>query len=118
MDVELKKPITLCLPHSVCVKTKRHTDNLHFAKMAHSSLSEGLMEIIDGGKFTIGEKFGLIEINHFCYYCTVVFKRTRADDIPENEYKIIAMKHEKPMMDHWKCDVCIIPSLSTCRKVK
>jgi len=86
--------------------------------MAHSSLSEGLMEIIDGGKFTIGEKFGLIEINHFCYYCTVVFKRTRADDIPENEYKIIAMKHEKPMMDHWKCDVCIIPSLSTCRKVK
>ena len=117
MNVELKNPITLCLPHSVCVQTKHHVNNLHFAKMAHSSSSEGLMKVIEGGEFNIGESFGLLEVYHFCYYC-MVFSTTCADNIPENLYKIIAMKHKKPMVDHWKCDVCIIPSLPTCRTVK
>lgn len=114
MDVELQKPIKLCLPHYVCVKTITDVNNLCFAKMPH--MSEGLMKITDGGKFKVEEKFGVLDISHFCYYC-IVFKKTSVDDIPENEYKIVAMKHIKPMVDHWKCDVCIIPSLPTCRKV-
>ncbi|XP_065894736.1 uncharacterized protein [Dysidea avara] len=114
MDVELKKPIKLCMPHSVCVETMEHARNLYFAKIAHSSLSEGCMNIIDGGEFKDGESFGVIEIDHFCYYC-IVKKTTPLEDIPENEYKIITMKLKKPMIDHWKCDVCIVPSIPTCR---
>ena len=26
------------------------------------------MEAVDGGKFVIGESFGTIEVDHFCYY--------------------------------------------------
>ncbi|XP_065894743.1 uncharacterized protein [Dysidea avara] len=114
MDVELQKPITLCLPHCVSVENVSHVNSLCFAKMTHASPSEGYMSVIDSGEFKVGEAFGLVDIDQSCYYC-IVNSATVAKDIPENKYRIVAMKHKIPKIDHWNCDVCLIPSLSTCR---
>lgn len=116
MDLELIKPIKLCLPHFVCLKTMDQVNNLYFAKMAHPSAPEDSMNIVDGGQFSKEKGFGMIEINHFCYYCIV--QNIRAKDIPKNEYRVVTIKNKKPTIDHWKCHVCIIPSLPSCRKVR
>ncbi|XP_065894746.1 uncharacterized protein [Dysidea avara] len=114
MDVELQKPITLCLPHCVRVENISHVNSLCFAKMTHASSSEGYMSVIDSGEFKVGEAFGLVEIEKSCYYC-IVNSATVAKDIPENKYRIIAMKHKIPKIDRWNCDVCLTPSLTTCK---
>ena len=114
MDVVLQKPIKLYLPHMVDVKNQSQASNLHFAKIPHS-LNSKSGGIVDGGQFIICETFGMIEIDHFCYYCIV--NNFKAEEIPDNKYKILVMKYKKPQHDHWKCDVCILPSLITCIKV-
>jgi len=116
MDVKLQKSVTLCLPHFVRVKNNSHVNSLYFARMTHASTSEGYMNVIDSGTFKVGESFGLIEVDRSCY-CCIVNSITMAEDIPESKYRIIPMKHKLPVNDHWKCDVCIIPALSTCRTV-
>jgi len=116
MNVELLKPITLCLPHFVCIENKSHVNSLFFARMTHASTSEGYMNVIDSGEFKVGEKFGIMEVDRSCY-CCIVNSATGPTDFPENVYKIITMKHIIPVQDHWKSDVCVIPSLSTCRMV-
>ena len=116
MDVKLKKPVRLCLPHFVCVRNKSHVNSLYFAKMAHASTSEGYMNVIDIGEFSVGESFGLLDVNDSSYYC-IVNSATAAEDVPENQYKIITMKQKTTVMDHWNCDVCILPAIPTCIKV-
>jgi len=116
VDVDLQKPITLCLPHFVSVENKSHVNSLFFAKMTYVSPScEGYMNVIDSGEFKVGKTFGLVNIDSSSYYC-IANSATVAKDIPESKYRIIA-KHKLPVIDHWKCDVCIIPALSTCKMV-
>jgi len=115
-ELQLQKPITLCLPHFVRVENKSHVNSLFFAKMTHASPSEGYLNIIDSGEFKIGGAFGLTDVYSSSYYC-IVNSATEAKDIPESEYRIIAMKHKIPVNDHWKCDVCIMPALSTFKTV-
>jgi len=116
VDVELQKPITLRLRHFVCVKNNSHINSLFFAKMTHASPSEGHMNIIDSGNFKVGEAFGLVHVDSSAYYC-IINSAQEARDIPEIRYRVMVMKHKIPVNDHWRCDVCIIPALLTCRKV-
>jgi len=116
VDVELQKPITLCLRHFVHVENNSHVNSLFFAKMTHASPSEGHMNIIDSGDFKVGEAFGLVHVESSAYYC-IINSAQEAKNIPESRYRVMAMKHKIPVNDHWRCDVCIIPVLSTCRTV-
>ena len=116
MDVQLHKPVKLCLPHFVCVKNKSHINSLYFAKMTRASTSEGNMNIIDSGEFNVDETFGLLNVNNSSYYC-IVNSATMADDILENQYRILTMKQKTPVIDQWNCDVCISPAIPTCTKV-
>ena len=120
MNVTLQKPIQLQIPHYVNVKTENHSKTLQFAKGNIHSWDDkkvGMMKAIDGGNFPVGESFGKIEIDHFCYYC---IQMKEADEIPENLYRIITMKEIQPNMANnlWNIHVCVIPSLETCFKVQ
>ena len=115
VDVKLRKPIRLCLPHIVKVENRSHVNCLYFAKMKHASTSEGYMNVIDSGEFNVNEAFGLLDVEESSYYC-IVNSLAEAEDIPEIRYRIITMKHKYPV-DYWKCDICMLPAISTCTKV-
>ena len=115
MNVPLKKHIQLRLSHV----SKKFTGNLQFAKGSHSSLHEGqyTMEILQGGDFSVGNHYGSIEINHFCYYCIVDDKLSH-QEYPHDDYMIVAMKQRHPKDNVWIACICILPSLDTCIKVE
>ena len=120
MNVQLVKPIELQVSHCVNVETKDHSKTLQFAKcLIHHSredVSTKTMEVIEGGDFPIGKSYGIIKIDHFCYYC---IQSIEAVDIPKNLYEVITMKETQPniRINLWNIHVCIIPSLPTCFKV-
>jgi len=116
VDVKLLKPVKLCLPHFVCVENKSHVNSLNFAKMTRASSSHGYMSVIDSGDFKVGETFGLLYIHESSYYC-IANSTSVSKDIPEIRYRIETMKHKIPMLDHWNCDICLMPALPTCVKV-
>ena len=118
MNVTLQKPIQLQMPHYVNVRTEDHSRTLQFAKAnGHLNDNNAIMEVIKGGTFPIGESYGIIEIDHFCYYC--IQKSVRVDDIPKNLYQIVTMKEMQPNIaaNLWNIHICIIPSLATCFEV-
>ena len=120
MNVTLQKPIQLQIPHYVNIKTENQSKSLQFAKgNIHSldSMEVGMMQAIDGGIFPVGESYGKIEIDHFCYYC---IQQIEVDDIPENLYRVVTMKEIQPNMaiNLWNIHVCVIPSLDTCFQVQ
>ena len=114
MDVVLQKPISVRIPHYAIVKTKTHTKALSFAKMTHNQFS-GNVQVIEGGIFPIGKSYGEIKLDHFCYIN--IIKKININEILENTYSLVVMKHQKPDGDHWKCDICVIPFLPTLQQV-
>ena len=119
MNVVLQKPIKLQIPHYVNVKSKADFKNLQFVKSNfHLSNKKTITtaQVIKGGEFPIHESYGMIEINHFCYYCIELIQE---DDIPDNLYQAVTMKELQPDIERnlWMVHVCIIPSLPTCLKV-
>lgn len=119
MNVALQKPIKLQVPHYVNVKNESQSKTLQFAKsFIHSCDSTKMetMNVIEGGIFPVGESYGTIEINHFCFYC---IQSIEAVDIPNNHYQIVTMKEIQPNIAEnlWIIHICIIPSLPTCFKV-
>ena len=120
MDVKLQKPIQLQMPHFVNVESKDCAKILHFAKAVihlNDEKSIATMKVINGGDFPTGESYGMIEIDHFCYYC--ITENILAINIPENLYQIVSVKELQPNLatNLWIIFICIIPSLPTCLKV-
>ena len=117
MDVELQKSIELRLPHFVDISDTTH--NLQFVKSTHSPVDiiEGSMFTIDGGRFSVGELYGSIEIDHFCYYCIAVDKLDRTK-IPNNKYSVVAITQRQPEKSEWTAHICILPLLRTCKEVR
>ena len=119
MDIVLQKPIQVRLPHLCNIQNNAQTRTLHFLKSSHSPvgvIEESMSNIIEGGKFPVGESYGSIEVDHFCYYCIVEDKLER-DEIPCNRYIVIAMSQQQPTNCLWSVDICILPLLPTCVKV-
>ena len=120
MNVTLQKPIMLQIPHYVNIKSKAQSKNLQFAKAKFHKSSTKIMrnmEVIKGGDFPVGGSYGMIEINHFCYYCIELYQTS--DNIPEYSYRVVTMKERQPNLitKLWQINVCIIPTLDTCLKV-
>lgn len=117
VDVELLKPIKLCMPHFAHVENQSHMNNLFFAKLTHSLVpTKGYMDIIDGGDFKIGKEIGLLNFNDSSYYC-IVNSTAVTKDIPKIRYRITIIKYRSAVGDYWNYDVCILPALPTCKKV-
>ena len=117
MDKELEKPIQLYLPHSVNIENEAHASKLKFVKFQHLQMGETTdMHIIEGGNFPVGESYGFIEVNHFCYYC-IVEDKLDPTDIPRNKYVIAAIAKKQSMACNWEAHICLYPSLQTCAKV-
>ena len=119
MNVALQKPVQLQMPHCVRIKTKHQSEALHFSKAPVHSMDNikiARMKAIDGGTFPVGKSYGMIEIDHFCYYC---IESVQASDVPENLYRIVAMKEIQPniIKNLWNIHICVIPSLPTCLEV-
>ena len=111
MGVPLKKPIQLRLSHA----SNNFMGTLQFAKGLHPSddKTQYTMKILQGGKFSVGEHYGSIEIEHFCYYC-IMDDRLDPQHYPHNCYIIATMKQQYPIGRVWNVHICILPSLQTC----
>lgn len=118
MEVVLQKPIQIRLPEMF---TKNRSSRLQFAKSLHSPVKtiEPQMDVLDGGKFTAGQCYGSIEIDHFCYYC-IVDDKLDPSNIPQNQYLLIAMKqqHLTTKDNNWTVHICVVPLIRTCVKVR
>ena len=118
MEVVLQKPLQIRLPEML---TKARSSGLQFAKSLHSAVTviDQQMNIIEGGKFIAGQNYASIEVDHFCYYC-ITRDQLDPNDIPQNQYLLIAMKqhHSSPKDTIWNVDLCIVPRIRTCEKVR
>ena len=103
------------MPHFVNIKTENQARSLKFTKA--DSHNVPTMKVIKGGTFPIGESYGTIEIDHFCFYSIVT--SVKVETIPENLYQIIAVKEAQPNIasNLWNIHICVIPLLPTCLKV-
>ena len=120
MDVMLQKPIEVRLPHFVNIENKTQARSLQFLKSTHSPVDviESSMSNTIEGEFPIGESYGSLAVNHFCYYCIVEDKLDRSK-IPCNKYVVVAMKQRQPRNHHlWNVDICLLPQLKTCIEVR
>ena len=115
MDTELQKPIRLYLPHTANIESENYASNLRFVKFQHLQM-EATMGIIEGGEFPIGESYGTIEVDHFCYYCIVRDNLDRSK-IPCNKYSATAITKQKSKLRNWEAHVCCYPRLPTCSEV-
>ena len=116
LNVALQKPILLKVPHCVNVKSKANSKKLRFVKtIFHPTNNEPVntMKVIKGGDFPVGESYGIIEIDHCCYYCIEFFP----EDCPEFKYRVVAMKKRQPDNNKWDVHVAIMTTLPTCLKV-
>ena len=117
MEVVLLKPIEIRLPHMFMGNTN---SALQFAKSLHSPVKviEQQMNVLNGGKFTAGQHYASIEVDHFCYYC-IVHDKLSPNSIPQNQYLLIAMKqhHLCTKDNNWMVDVCVVPLIRTCVNV-
>jgi len=119
MDIILQKPIQVRLPHFVNVQDKTQTKSLQFLKSTHSPvdvIDESIMSNIIDGKFPVGESYGSMEVNHFCYYC-IVKDKLDPSKIPSNKYVAVAMKQRQSKNCLWRVHICILPFLRTCIEV-
>ena len=118
MDVMLQKAIEVRLPHFANIKNKTQSKKLQFLKSTHSPvdiIDSSTSNIIEG-EFPIGESYGSLTVNHFCYYCIVEDKLDHSK-IPCNKYVAVAMKQRQPRNCLWSVDICLLPQLSTCIEV-
>ena len=117
MEVVLQKPIQMHFPEMF---TKNRSNGLHFAKSLHSPVKviEEQMNVLDGGKFTAGQCYASIKVDHFCYYC-IVDDNLDPSNIPQNQYLLIAVKqqHLSTRDNNWNVHICIVPFIRTCIKV-
>ena len=117
MDVVLLKSIEIRLPHMLIGNTTRA---LQFAKSLHSPVKviDQQMNVLNGGKFTAGQRYASIEVDHFCYYC-IVHDKLSPNSIPQNQYLLIAMKqhHLCTKDSNWMVHVCVVPLIKTCVNV-
>ena len=60
---DFKKPITLCFPHCVTVKSEKDKENLRFL-LLHNDTYKFM-----NGHFEVGESMGSIELHNFCKVC-------------------------------------------------
>ena len=114
MNVTLQKPVQIQIPHCVNIKSEAQANNLQFAKALHSQNDKNMM-IMDGGRFVIGESYGSIEIDHFCYYCVV--NNYYDGNIPDYKYQAILFQSVQLQNNIWKLDICIMAALPTCEQV-
>ena len=118
MEVVLQKPIQIRLPEMF---TKNRSNGLRFAKSLHSPVKviEQQMDVLDGGKFTAGQCYASIEVDHFCYYC-IVDDKLDPSSIPQNQYLLIAMKqqHLSTKDNNRTVHICVVPLIRTCVKVR
>ena len=118
MEVILQKPIQIRLPQMF---TKNRNNGLQFAKSLHSPVKviEQQMDVLDGGKFTAGQCYASIEVDHFCYYC-IVDDKLDSSNVPQNQYLLVAMKqHHLSTKDiNWTVHICVVPLIRTCVKVR
>ena len=114
MNVTLQKPVQIQIPHCVNVKSQAQVNNLQFAKVLHSQSDKNMM-VVDGGRFAIGESYGSIEVDHFCYYCVV--NNIYDGNIPEYKYQAILFQSIQLHNNIWKLDICIMAALPTCEQV-
>lgn len=119
MDVDLQKPLEVRLPHFVNIENQTQSRSLQFLKSTHSPVDiiESSMNNIIEGEFPIGESYGSLTVNHFCYYCIVEDKLDRSK-IPSNKYVVVAMKQREPRNCLWRVDICLLPQLKTCIEVR
>ena len=115
MNAELQVPIKLYLPHAANIENEAHASNLQFVKFQHLQMGE-TMEIIEGGKFPIGESYGFVEVDHFCYYC-IVKDNLDPSDIPHNKYAIAAITNQESNLYEWEGHICLYSMLPTCSEV-
>ena len=111
MNVTIQKPIFVRIHHFAFLQTETHSEALAFAKMT----SEGV-QIVQDGNFPVGLSYGDIKLQHFCFLN--VIRNMDPADIPANKYTILLMKQKTSFGDSWKCDIILIPSLSTFLQVQ
>ena len=111
MNVTLQKPVQIQIPHCVNIKSQAQANDLQFAKALHSQSDKNMM-VVDGGRFAVGESYGSIEVDHFCYYCVV-----NDGNIPDYKYRAILFQSIQLHNNTWKLEVCIMAALPTCEEV-
>ena len=116
MNVALLKPIKIQMPHCVNIESKAQTSYLTFAKAQHSPSSDGMMEIIEGGKVHVNESYGSIEVTHFCYYCIQDMDYDE-NHLLNHNYKAVLFRSKQLYNDIWKFEICVMSSLPTCEEV-
>ena len=114
MDVTLQKPVLIQIPHCVNIKSQAQANNLQFVKALHSPSDKNMM-VVDGGRFAIGESYGSIEVDHFCYYCVV--NKLYGDNIPDYKYQAMLFQSRQVCNDVLKLDIPIMAALPTCQQV-
>ena len=118
MDAMLQKPLEVRMPHFVSIEDKVQSSNLKFLKSTHSPVDviENFMSNTIEGEFPVGESYGSLAVDHFCYYC-IVGDKLDCSNIPSNKYVVVAMKQRQPRRHHWNVHICILPQLKTCIEV-
>ena len=116
MNVSLLKPMQIQMPHCIDIESKAQASYLTFAKACHSQSSEGVMEIVDGGKFDKNESYGSVEVTHFCYYC-IQEVGNDTDHLLNHKYQAYLFRSKQLHNDIWMFKICVMSSLPTCLKV-
>ena len=113
--VRLQKPIELHLP---LLQLENIAGALQFAKSSHLTEPKR-MEALEDGTFVDGECYGSIEVDHFCYYC-ITKNNLKQEDIPFNQYLLVAMTQRQPSLKDksWSVHICLVPDLRTCDEVR
>ena len=65
------KPIRVKMQHCVDVKDEEVSKRMSFALASHSSTE---FQLIPGGEFPVGERYGYIERDRFCFFSSVMEK--------------------------------------------
>ena len=118
MNVTLQKSIQLRLP---LLNLRNTAGALQFAKCSHSAelnIIGDQMKTLEGEIIVDSECYGSIEVDHFCYYC-ITKNNLKQEDIPFNQYLLVAMKQRQPNLKDksWSVHICLVPDLRTCDEV-
>ena len=118
MNVTLQKSIQLRLP---LLNLRNIAGALQFAKCSHSTelnIIGDQMKGLEGGIIVDNECYGSIEVDHFCYYC-ITKNNLKQEDVPFNQYLLVAMKQRQPSLKDksWSVHICLVPDLRTCDEV-
>ena len=115
MSEALQKPVKIQMEHGINIKSKAQANNLQFAKTNSLKNADYILKAIDGGRFIIGESFGTIEIDHFCYYC--IQCNGYNENPPTYKYQAILFQNKQLQNGILKLQICIMASLATCKTV-